>query len=59
MDEINLDALDRDQLAALHKNIGKKLASYDQRKRAEALKAVTDLAREHGFSLALVHGSTY
>ena len=48
---INLDAMSRDELLSLKADVEKALKTLDGRRKAEALRAVQDAAREHGFSL--------
>lgn len=48
---INLDAMSRDELLSLMADVEKALKTLDSRRKAEALRAVQDAAREYGFSL--------
>ena len=47
----NLDAMTREELLALQADVDKALKTLDSRRKAEALRAVQDAAREYGFSL--------
>ena len=46
-----LDSLDIEELKDLRKTVDRAIASYETRKRQEALSAVEQAAREHGFKL--------
>lgn len=47
-----LDSLDIEELKDLRKTVDRAIASCETRKRQEALSAVEQAAREHGFKLA-------
>lgn len=49
---LDLNAMSKDELVALRGEVDKALKSIDSRRKAEALKAAQDAAREHGFTLA-------
>lgn len=51
MERIDLDAMERDELITLQKKVDKALKDYDTRKRAEAIAAARDAAKEHGYAL--------
>ncbi len=53
---IDLDALSGDELVRLKKEADKALATLETRKKAEALKAVEAVAKEHGYSLKELMG---
>ncbi|SMC63335.1 H-NS family nucleoid-associated regulatory protein [Primorskyibacter flagellatus] len=55
---IDLSALSRQELTALRKNVDKALDTLETRRRAEALKAAEDAAKEFGFSLSELNSST-
>ena len=55
--DIDLDALSRDELARMRKDIDKALKTVEERKRKEALAAADAAAREKGFSLAELTGT--
>ena len=50
--DINLDEMSMDDLRTLRTQIDRAIASFEDRKRREALAAVERAAREHGFALA-------
>lgn len=50
MSEINLDALSLGELKQLEKSVAKAIASYEDRRKAEARAKVDELARELGYS---------
>ena len=55
---IDLNSMSRDELLALKGEVDKALKSLEARRKAEALKAAQDAAKEFGFSLAeLTDGS--
>ena len=49
---IDLNSMSKDELLALRGEVDKALKSIDARRKAEALKAAQDAAKEFGFSLA-------
>lgn len=49
---IDLAAMSRDELTTLKKNVDKALDTLETRRRAEALKAAEEAAKEFGFSLS-------
>lgn len=53
---MNLNDMSRKELKALLKDVEKALASLEDRRRSEALKALEDAAKEHGFSLSELTG---
>ncbi|TCS66614.1 H-NS histone family protein [Primorskyibacter sedentarius] len=55
---IDLSGMSREELTALKKNVEKALDTVETRRRAEALKAAEDAAREFGFSLTELNAST-
>ncbi|MFC0279921.1 H-NS family nucleoid-associated regulatory protein [Falsigemmobacter intermedius] len=50
MTEINLDAFSLSELKQLEKSVTKAIASFEERRRAEARAKVDELARELGYS---------
>lgn len=46
------DAMDLDALKELRKNVDRAISSYETRKRKEALSALEQAAKEHGFKLS-------
>ena len=56
MADIDLEGMNRDELAQLRKDIDKAIKSFEQRQRKEALAAAEAAAREKGFSLAQLNG---
>ena len=48
---IDLNALSGDELMALKKEADKALATLEARKKADAMKAAEEAAKEHGFTL--------
>ncbi|MBB1499664.1 H-NS family nucleoid-associated regulatory protein [Paracoccus sp. MC1862] len=52
-----LESLDVDELKDLRKTVDRAIASYETRKRQEAISAVEQAAREHGFKLADLLGN--
>lgn len=53
---IDLDALSKDELAKLKSDVEKAMGSLESRRRADALKAARDAAKEHGFTLEELMG---
>ena len=51
-----LESMDLEELKELRKKIDRAIASYQTRKRQEALSAVEQAAKEHGFKLAELLG---
>lgn len=51
MTDIDLNALSLAELKQLEKNLAKAIASFEDRRKAEARAAAEAVAREHGFSL--------
>lgn len=51
-DAINFDNMTRAELIELRDQLDNAIASASERERQEAIKAVEDLARKHGFSLS-------
>ncbi|ETX13633.1 trans-acting regulatory protein hvrA [Roseivivax halodurans JCM 10272] len=49
---MNIDALDKDELLKLRKDVEKALETIEQRNYQRAMKAADDAAREYGFSLS-------
>ena len=49
---LDLNSMSKDELLALKGEVEKALKSIDARRKAEALKAAQDAAKEYGFSLA-------
>lgn len=47
-----LQTMNLDELKELRKNLDRAIASYETRKRQEALSAVEQAAKEHGFKLS-------
>lgn len=58
MAEINLHDMSLDDLKALQKKVAKAIASFEDRQKAEALAAVEAAAKEAGFSLKELLGSS-
>ena len=59
MDGIDLEAMDRDALLQLRKNVDRALQNYERRKRGEALREMEAVAQKHGVALRdLVKGGT-
>lgn len=52
MTDIDLNALSLADLKQLEKSVAKALASFEDRRKAEARAAVEAVAKEHGFSLS-------
>jgi DNA-binding protein H-NS len=53
----NLEDMSLEDLKKLSRDVEKAIASFEERKRKEALKAVEKVARDHGFSLDEVVGA--
>lgn len=53
-----LETLDLENLKELRKKLDRAITSYETRKRQEALTAVEQAAREHGFKLAELLGDS-
>ena len=51
MTDIDLNALSLAELKQLEKNLAKAIASFEDRRKAEARAAAEAVAKEHGFSL--------
>ncbi|RDW13617.1 H-NS histone family protein [Paracoccus thiocyanatus] len=51
MTDIDLNALPLAELKQLEKNVAKAIASFEDRRKAEARAAAEAVAKEHGFSL--------
>lgn len=51
MAKINLDKMSRQDLLQLHKDVGKALEEREKTARRDALAAVQEAAKTHGFSL--------
>ncbi|MCJ1900192.1 MULTISPECIES: hypothetical protein [Paracoccus] len=52
MADIDLNALSLAELKQLEKNVAKAIASFEDRRKAEAPAAAEAVAKEHGFSLS-------
>ena len=52
-----LESLDIEELKDLRKTVDRAIASYETRKRQEAISAVEQAAREHGFKLTDLLGN--
>ena len=52
MAKVNLEKLSLEELRQLEKEVQSAIASFEKRKRNEALAAVAAAAKEHGFDLA-------
>lgn len=48
---IKLDKLSLDELKSLQKDVAAAIASFEQRRKADAMEAVKAAAKSHGFSL--------
>ncbi|MDG1738201.1 MAG: H-NS histone family protein [Paracoccaceae bacterium] len=48
----DLNSMSKDELVALRSDVDKALKSIDGRRKADALKAAQEAAKEHGFTLA-------
>ncbi len=55
---IDLDKLSKEELEQLKKDVDKALKSVDARRKAEAKRAADQAAKEYGFSLDDLFGST-
>lgn len=53
---MNLDEMNLDELRSLKRDVEKAIASFEERRRAEAMAAVEATAREHGLSLSDLMG---
>jgi DNA-binding protein H-NS len=58
MIKINLEKLSLDELKTLQKDVAKAIAQFEARKRKEALDAIEAVAREKGYSLSELTGTT-
>ncbi|MEE4212421.1 MAG: H-NS histone family protein [Parvularcula sp.] len=58
MAEIDLTALDLDQLKQLRKDVDKAVASYEKRRKQEALAKAEAAAKEAGYSLSELFDDT-
>lgn len=47
----DLENLSLDELKKLSRDVEKAIATYEERKRKDALKAIEKVAREHGFTI--------
>lgn len=56
MADINFDAMSMEELRGLRGQLDRAIASFEDRKRREALAAIEAAAREHGFALADLTG---
>lgn len=56
MTEINLDDLSLTELKKLEKDVAKAITSFEDRKRAEAIAALEERAKEFGFKLEELTG---
>ncbi|MFC3058580.1 H-NS histone family protein [Paenirhodobacter populi] len=56
MPEIDFNALDLSELKKLEKDVAKAISSFEQRRKAEALAALEERAKEFGFSLSELTG---
>lgn len=56
MAKINLDKLDLNELKQLQKEVAKAIDNFEAKRRNEALAAIENTAKEHGFSLAELTG---
>ena len=54
---MNLDAMSLSELKDLQKNVARAIASFEDRKKKEALLALEEKARELGFSIAELTGA--
>ena len=52
----SLDSMGLDELRELRKNLDRAIASFEGRRRQQAVSAAEQLAREHGFKLAELVG---
>lgn len=53
---LDLNSMSKDDLLSLRGEVDKALKSLDARRKAEALKAAQEAAKEHGFTLAELTG---
>jgi DNA-binding protein H-NS len=56
MSTFDLQSMEMDDLKKLRKDVDKAIASYDERRKAEARKALEEAAREHGFTINEIFG---
>lgn len=54
---MNLDAMSLNELKDLQRNVARAIASFEDRKKKEALLAIEEKARELGFTIAELTGS--
>ncbi|WP_101067686.1 H-NS histone family protein [Roseovarius salinarum] len=54
--EIDLDKMSKDELLALKRDVEKALKTVETRRRAEAMRAAEEAAKEYGFSLNDLQG---
>lgn len=52
MPKFDLSEMSLEELRALHKEVGVAISQFNERKKAEARRAVEEFARERGFTLA-------
>lgn len=52
MSQIDLEKLSLDELKQLEKDVNTAIASFEKRKRSEALAAIEAAAKEHGYMLS-------
>ena len=52
MTDLDFETMNLNELKRLRRDLDKAIASFDQRRKAEAKRVVEAKAREHGFSLA-------
>ena len=52
MPDLSFDTMSLDELKRLKKDLDKAIANYDDRRKAEARRALEEKAREYGFSLS-------
>lgn len=57
MAKIDLNAMSLQELKELHREVGKAVANYEDRKKKEALAALEEQARKLGFSIAELTGA--
>ncbi len=50
--DVDLNGMDLEQLRALRKQVDQAIASFETRRKREAMEAIEKAAREHGFNLA-------
>lgn len=58
MADINLDDLSLKELKALQTQIAKAIATFDERRKRNALSELEEKARQYGFTLAELTGTT-